>query len=132
MALDQGFSRLVNDYFHGVQSAAPTLTTTRKTKLCSTTGTSTTAGTEITAGGGYTSGGATTAYSASTTATPTVASNQAVSVTNMPAATVTSIETTDTTATPVRIEYGALTASKTTNSGDTLSFSSGAIQSSLQ
>jgi hypothetical protein len=54
-----------------------------------------------------------------------------VAQTNMPVATVTSIELWDSNATNKRLEFGNLTASKTTASGDTLSFASGAITSAL-
>jgi hypothetical protein len=133
MALDQAFAKGVNDYIHGVASA-PTLGASRRLKLCSNTGTSTTAGTEVATGGGYSAGGPTVAFSAATSATPSVSANQAVSITNTPAwGSVASIEITDNAGTPVRIEFGAITGGpKSTNSGDTLSFSAGSITSALQ
>lgn len=131
MALDQAFARAANDGWHGV-AAGPTLTAARRLKLASNTGTSTTPGTEITAGGGYTAGGVTITYTAATAATPSVNGNVALSITNMPAAaTIASIELTDTAATPVRIEFGALTTPRSTAAGDTLAFSQGAISSAL-
>jgi hypothetical protein len=94
--------------------------------LATATGTASTAGTEVT-GGSYSrkqitfaapSGGATS-------------NNAAINFTSMPAATVTGIDIYDSAGTPVRRAYAALTASKTTGAGDTLSFASGAITASL-
>ena len=131
MALAQAFAKGVNDYIHGT-GAAPTLAAGRKLKVCSTTGTPTTAGTEITPGGNYAAGGVAVTFDAATTATPSVSANQAVSITNMPAApTITSIEVTDNAGTPVRLEYGALTTARSTAAGDTLSFAASAITSAL-
>jgi hypothetical protein len=48
----------------------------------------------------------------------------------MPAATIVAVEVWDSAGTPVRLWQGSMT-SKTTNSGDTLSFASGAITFSL-
>ncbi|GAA3878052.1 hypothetical protein GCM10022243_48430 [Saccharothrix violaceirubra] len=55
----------------------------------------------------------------------------AVTFTSMPAATVTHVDIYDSNGTPRRAWYGALTASKTTASGDTLSFAIGALTISL-
>jgi hypothetical protein len=130
MALDQTFAKNLNDFIHGFASA-PSITTGRKLKLCSNTGTASAAGTEITSGGNYTAGGVAITFTAATTASPSVSSNAALNITNMPAATVSSIELVDTSATPVRLEFGALSVAKTTNLGDTLSFTAGAITSAL-
>lgn len=130
MAYDQSFAQNLNNFVHG--GAAPTLTSGRLVKLCSSTGTPTTPGTEITPGGGYTAGGVAITYTPSTAATPSVAGNAAVTISNMPAAaTIAAIEILDTSPTPVRIEFGALSAAKSTSAGDTLSFSAGAITSAL-
>lgn len=51
--------------------------------------------------------------------------------TNMPAVTITSIELKDSAGTPVHLDYGLLTSSKTTSSGDTVSVTAGAITLSI-
>ncbi len=55
----------------------------------------------------------------------------AVTFTNMPAATVTHLDLYDSNGTPRRAWYGPLTASKTTASGDSLSFAVSAITVTL-
>lgn len=90
---------------------------------------STSAGTEVT-GGSY--GRQTIAFSSPAASTPSTTSNTAlISFTGMPAATVTDINIYDSTGTPVRRAFAALTASKTTGAGDTISFASTAIAASL-
>lgn len=96
-----------------------------KIKLCTAVGSDGAAGTEVT-GGGYTAGGqAVTTWNAA--ASRQITNNTVVSYTNMPVATVTSIDATDSTGSPVRKFYGNLASSRTTASGDTLSFAAAAI-----
>jgi hypothetical protein len=96
-----------------------------KIRLCTAVGSDGAAGTEVT-GGGYTAGGqAVTTWNAA--ATRQITNNTVVSYTNMPVATVTSVEGYDSTGSPVRKFYGSLAASRTTASGDTLSFAAAAI-----
>lgn len=103
--------------------------TPMKLALATATGTSTAAGTEVT-GGSYAR--QTIVFSAPAAATPSTTSNNAlISFTGMPAATVTGIDIYDSTGTPVRRAFAALTASKTTGAGDTISFASTAIAASL-
>lgn len=105
----------------------------RKLKLIATNGNEATAGTEIALGGGYTAGGPaiTWAAAAADAAAPATYSgkieNVALSITNMPAATVNGVEVTDTAATPVRVAWGALTTARTTAAGDTLSFAAASV-----
>lgn len=61
----------------------------------------------------------------------TIANSGTPTFTNMPAVTVTSIELKDSAGTPVRLQYGNLNSSKTTNSGDTVSVAVGAITVSI-
>lgn len=130
MALDQTFSKKVNDHIHGGTALAQP--TGHKMLLMTANGSSSAGGTEVATGGGYTAGtGQSIAFSASTTATPSVAaSSGTIAYTNMPVATVVGVEIKD--GSGVRIEYGALSTSKTTASGDTLSFATSAVTSSLQ
>jgi hypothetical protein len=96
-----------------------------KIKLCTAVGSDAAAGTEV-AGGGYVAGGqAVTTWNAA--ASRQITNNTVVSYTNMPVATVTSVDATDSTGSPVRKFYGTLAASRTTASGDTLSFAAAAI-----
>lgn len=110
--------------------AAYTAATAPMKLALSTAATSSTSpGTEVT-GGSYTR--QTIAFAAPAAATPSTTSNSgAVSFASMPATTVTDINIYDSSGTPVRRAFGALTAAKTTNSGDTLSFAIGAITAQI-
>lgn len=96
-------------------------------------GSGTANGTELSTSGGYTSGtGAPSlTFASANTSTATAASNSAVNVTNMPAATIVGVELWDSAGTPKRKWWGALAASKTTNSGDTFSIASGSLTAAL-
>jgi hypothetical protein len=58
-------------------------------------------------------------------------SNTALTYTSMPAVTVTSVDEFDNAGTPVRRWWGNLSASKTTNSGDTFSIAGGSYSKTL-
>lgn len=105
-----------------------------KCRLMTANGSGTAAGTELATSGGYTSGTGAPAvtFAAANTSTATAASNAAVNVTNMPAATIVGVELWDSAGTPIRKWWGSLTASKTTNSGDTFSIASGSLTAALQ
>lgn len=129
MALDQTRANQILDAVHAV-TALPVSTAPIRTRLMTVNGSATTNGTELTTGGGYTSG--TGAPSATWGAAGTGTSAKgAVSVTNMPAATIVGIEEWDSNATPKRQEFGPLSTAKTVAAGDTLSFAAGAITSAL-
>jgi hypothetical protein len=104
--------------------AQVTPTTPIKGALSTATTSSTAAGTEV-VGGSYArqtfTPGTVTAGNPST-----CANSAAMNYTNMPAATVTDTNLYDSNGTPARLMFGALTASKTTAAGDTLSFAIGA------
>ena len=104
-------------------------TTPLKLKLMTANGTDASAGTELGTSGGYTAGGATVTFGAA--ASGQVATTADVSWTNMPAATIVGVEVWDTAGTPVRLAYGALASSKTTNSGDTFTISTGNLTITL-
>lgn len=116
---------LMLDWIDGV--GTPTRPTTPlKVALTTSTGSDSAAGTEVT-GGSYARQNVTF-----TTAAAGAASNTALlSFTNMPAVTVTAVEVWDSAGTPVRLWYGALTASKTLNAGDTFQIAIGALALSL-
>jgi hypothetical protein len=100
-------------------------------RLMTANGTVSSNGTELATSGGYTSGtGAPTVAFAAASA-GAAASSGAVTVTNMPATTIVGVELWDSAGTPVRKWWGALTASKTTASGDTFTIPSGQLTATL-
>lgn len=101
-------------------------TTPMKVALETTSGSDSAAGTEVT-GGSYARQNVTFGSAAS----KAISNSGAVSFTSMPAVTVTDISIYDSAGTPRRCWYGPLTASKTLNSGDTLSFAISAITISI-
>jgi hypothetical protein len=138
MALDQTRANEVLTWMHGgAQPAA--LTTPIRLRLLATIGNATTNGTEIAAGGSYvqttaggSTGGVSTGGNWAAASGGSQQTNAVISQTNMPAVTTAAVDIVDSTAvTFKRVEFGALTASKTTALGDTLSFASGAITSAL-
>lgn len=88
-------------------------------RLMTANGSATANGTELATSGGYTSGTGAPTVAFGAASAGSAASSGAVTVTNMPATTVVGIELWDSNATPKREWWGALTASKTTNAGDT-------------
>jgi hypothetical protein len=129
MALDQTRANQILDAIHAVTTLVAS-TAPIHTRFMTANGSSTSNGTELATGGGYTQG--TGAPSATWNAAASgTSSKQALSVTNMPATTIVGIEEWDSAGTPKRQEFGALTASKTTASGDTLSFAAAAVTSAL-
>jgi len=100
-------------------------------RLMTANGTATAAGTELATSGGYTSGTGAPSVTFAAAASGSAASNSAVTVTNMPATTIVGVELWDSAGTPIRKWFGALTASKTTNSGDTFSIASGSLTAAL-
>jgi hypothetical protein len=97
-----------------------------KVALATVTGTATTAGTEVT-GGSY-------ARQTITFAAPSggaISSNIALNYPTMPACTVTGVDEYDSAGTPVRRWFGALSASKTVNAGDTFTIASGSYTKTL-
>lgn len=109
-----------------VGTASYTVTTPIQLALMTANGSDSAAGTEVT-GGSYAR--QTIAFDAA--ASGQIANNAVINFTGMPAATVVGIEIYDSAGTPKRLAYGALTANKTTASGDTLQFASSSITLSL-
>lgn len=102
------------------------VTTPIKLALMTANGNDGTPGTEVT-GGSYAR--QTIAFGAASSGQ--IANNAEINFTGMPAATVVGIEIYDSAGTPKRLAYGALTANKTTASGDTLQFGASSITLSL-
>lgn len=109
-----------------VGTAAYTVTTPIKLALMTANGTDSSAGTEVT-GGSY----ARQTITFGSAASGQIANSAEINFTGMPAATVVGIEIYDSAGTPKRLAYGALTANKTTASGDTLQFAASSITLSL-
>lgn len=136
MALYQTMAKAINDHVHLVAAMAA-LTTAMKVRAFTAAPTAAGGGTEVVAGSsggtGYAAGGTPMSWGAATVATPSVSSNNAASWTGWPRAeTVTSIDVTDSAATPVKVEFGNLTTAKVMAAGDTLSLAAAAVTSSLQ
>jgi hypothetical protein len=113
------------DFILGLTVTAPT--TPLKVALVTANGDDATAGTEVT-GGSYTRQNLSVAA-----AVGGATSNSADLVwTGMPAATVVGVEIWDNSATPVRLWYGPLSASRTVAAGDELRLTAGSLSLSLQ
>jgi hypothetical protein len=132
MALDRTQANSILSYLHKASgTAAPrTLTGPIMIRLMSAIGSAAANGTPIS--GTYGTTGLSAGAWTNTAASQQDANTAVVNFTSMPAATTDSIELWSSDATPVRTEFGAITGgSKTTASGDTLSFAAGAITSTL-
>jgi hypothetical protein len=108
------------------QAAYTAPVTPIKVALVTATGTATAAGTEVT-GGTYARQTITFAAAAG----GSISSNVALTYTNMPPCTVTGVDEWDSAGTPIRRWFGALSASKTVNAGDTFSIASGSYTKTL-
>lgn len=130
MTFDAARARAALDAAHAL-SAMTVASTPVHVRLMTANGTATTAGTELATGGGYTASntGSPSVTFGSATSPSTSANSGSVSITNMPAATIVGVEITDNGG--ARQELGSLASSKTTASGDTLSFAVAAITSAL-
>ena len=129
-ALDQTHANNVLDASLGTTTITATSTPIR-CRLMTANGSTSSNGTELTTSGGYTSGTGAPSLTFASAATSSAASNSAVTVTNMPAATIVGVELWDSNGTPKRKWWGALAASKTTNSGDTFTIASGSLTVAL-
>lgn len=118
-------NRLLDASFGTAAYVAPT--GAMKVALLTANGTNTAAGTEV-AGGSYARQTLTMGAAAAGVASNT----NTITFTNMPAATITGVDIYDSAGSPRRAWQGALTASKTTGAGDTLSFAPASITASIQ
>ena len=98
-------------------------------RLMTVNGDAVTNGTELATSGGYTAGTGAPSVTFAAAAAGSAASSAAYTITNMPATTVVGGELWD--SAPARKWWGALTAPRTTNSGDTLTVDSGAMTAQL-
>lgn len=103
-----------------------------KVLLMTANGSATAAGTEVATGGGYTAGTGQSATFGSAAASGSIATTAALTYTNMPRnETIVGVELWDSAGSPLRKWWGALTASKTVNPGDTFSIASGSLTLTL-
>jgi hypothetical protein len=123
--LDQTFSNGLLQASVGGSFTPPTTPIT--CRLMTANGTNTADGTELATSGGYVSGTGAPQVTFAAASGGSMASNIAVTVTNMPATTINGVELWDSEGSPKRLWWGALTAAKTTNSGDTFTIASGSL-----
>jgi hypothetical protein len=110
------------------QSAYTAPTAPVKVALVSVIGTAAAAGTEVTGGPGpY----ARQSITFSAAAAGSITNSAPLNFTGMPAITVVGVDEWDSAGTPVRRWFGALTANKTTNSGDTLTIAASSYTKTL-
>lgn len=112
------------DFINGLTATAPT--TPLKVALVTANGSDMAAGTEVT-GGGY----ARQSLSVAAAVNGATSNSADLVWNNMPAVTVAGVEVWDSAGTPVRLWYGALTASRTVNAGDDFKLVAGALTLSL-
>ena len=127
--IDQTFADATLDAMFG--GTAVSFTAPIHCRLMTANGSDTAAGTELATGSGYTAGTGAPTFTFAAASAGSKASSSAVTVTNMPAATIVGVAVWDSNATPKRVMWGALTASKTTNAGDTFSIASGSLTAAL-
>lgn len=129
-ALNQAHANNILDASLGTAAFVAT-TTPLKCRLLTAIGSATVAGTELGTGGSYVALTGLSPATMAAAAAGSAASSVALTQTNMPAATITAIELWDSNATPARKWYGALTANKTTNVGDTFTIAAGSLTAAL-
>lgn len=123
-ALDQAeASRLLRNSLGIAAGTSPT--TPMMLRLMSANGSASSNGTQVT-GGSYAAQNLTTALGTEANGSVTNSAGT-VSFTGMPAATTVGVEIWDSAGSPRRAWWGALTSSKTTGAGDTLSFPTSSI-----
>lgn len=127
--LPDTIENLVLTWLFTSSAATRPTTSTLKLRLMTANGSDASAGTELATSGGYTAGGATVTFG--TPSAGSITTTADVTWTNMPATTIVGVEVWDTAGTPLRLAYGALSASKTTNSGDTFNVATGQLTISL-
>jgi hypothetical protein len=126
---DGAEARVLNFLTGNTPATAPTLPVS--VRLMTANGSDSAAGTEVVNAGGSTYAAQTVAFPAATGTTSTANSADVVFA-NMPAATIVGIEIWDSAGTPFRWWWGAATASKTTNLGDTLRILAGQLTLTMQ
>jgi len=130
MTWDAARARAALDALHALGAMANATTPVRLRQMTAN-GSATSNGTELGTSGGYTQGAGAPSVTIGAATSPSTSQNSSVvSITNMPATTIVGVELWDSAGSPVRQELGSLSSSKTTVSGDTLSYAAGAYVSS--
>lgn len=109
-----------------VGTASYSVTTPIKLALVTANGSDSAAGTEVT-GGSY----ARQTIAFGSASSGQIANSSVINFTGMPTCTVVGIELYDSAGTPKRLAYGALAASKSVTSGDTVQFAASSVTFSL-
>lgn len=120
---------LLNSSLKGTAYTAPT--TPVNLRLMSANGSATAAGTEVANASGSTYAAQRLDTSLGSASAGSITTTGALTFSNMPAITTTGVEVWDSAGTPIRRWFGALTTSKTTALGDTLSFAASSITATL-
>jgi hypothetical protein len=126
---DGAEARVLNFLTGNTPATAPTAPLV--VRLMSANGSDSAAGTEVANAGGSTYAQQSAAFPAAT-GTTTTANSADIVFTNMPAITVVGIEIWDSAGTPFRWWWGAATASKTVNLGDTIRILAGQLVLTMQ
>jgi hypothetical protein len=109
-----------------------TVTGPVKMRLMSANGNRTSAGTEVTAGGSYSAGGVVSGTAWAAAVAGAAETDTDITITNMPACSVVGIEFWDSTGTPKRLAWAALTESpQVVNAGGTFTLPAGAVTFTL-
>lgn len=131
MALSDTRRNNILDAIHGV-AGFTAVTAPIRCRFLTANGTATANGTEVATGGGYTAGAGAPSVTWGAASAGSAANTAAITVTNWPRAeTVVGLELWNSNTTPFREEFGALTASKAMQAGDTLSIAIGALTDAL-
>lgn len=129
---------LNRDHAHALLDASLAVTAGTNTvgpirvRLMTANGSQTAAGTELVSSAGYTGGASAPSVTFAAAAAGQSASSTAVTINNMPGATIVGVELWDSGAvTQKRLWYGALSSPKTTNAGDTFTIAAGSLTAAL-
>jgi hypothetical protein len=126
--LDQTHANTLLAYSLANGTGSPVATTgSLHCRLMITNGSATVNGTELSAGGSYVQGTGITPVDFSTAVSGTTSNSNALTQTNMPSATIVGAELWDSSVSPHRLWFGALSASKVVNSGDTFTIPIGSL-----
>ena len=129
-ALNQAHADNILDASLGTAAFVATVTPLN-CRLMTANGSSTVVGTELATSGSYVAATGLSPATMAAAAASSAASSVALTQTNMPAATIVAVELWDSAGSPVRKWFGLLTASKTTNLGDTFTIASGSLTAAL-
>jgi len=126
--IDQAHATSLVQYSLANGSGTPVATVGNlHSRLMTVNGTATVLGTELATAGSYVAVTGITPVTFAAASAGAVANSIALTQTNMPASTIVGAELWDSSGTPHRLWFGALSASKTVNLGDTFTIAIGAM-----